>query len=349
MVKSIYKPSLCVLELTNRCNLRCPHCASDSGTSRCYEMSRSELQKVFHDLAELGCNTISMLGGEILLRSDWYEVCQDARSAGMDLQLITNGLLVNDEVRKKFLTLNPQTVCVSLDGATPETYKKQRGVDGFDKCIKLLKQFVADGFRQVNAITTFSSLNIHEFDDFAQLFIDTDIVWQVQMVHKAGQRFDDSLLLTPEQFEFFTEKATFYLNEYLGRLKIMTMDDFGYFAITPKLRFMHQMWHGCSAGCRTIGIRSNGDVLGCLSLGDDFVEANLLETPLAEIWNSGKYFQRFRKKEELLCGQCAKCTFGKKCKAGCTAMAISSTDSMGDNTYCVRRLEEKKLLQDLFG
>ena len=348
MVNPVYKPSLCVLELTNRCNLRCPHCASDSGPRRCYEMGRGELQKVFHDLAELGCNTISMLGGEILLRPDWYEVCQDARAAGMDLQLITNGLLVNDEIRKKFFSLNPQTVCVSLDGATSETYKKQRGVDGFDKCMALLKQFSADGFRQVNAITTFSSLNIHEFDDFAKLFIDTDIVWQVQMVHKAGHRFDDSLLLSQEQFEFFTEKATYYLNEYFGRLKIMTMDDFGYFAITPKLRFMHQIWDGCSAGRRTRGIRSNGDVLGCLSLGDDFIEANLLETPLAEIWNSGRYFQRFRKKEELLCGQCAKCTFGKKCKAGCTAMAISSTDNMGDNTYCVRRLEEKRLLQDLF-
>ena len=36
-------------------------------------------------------------------------------------------------------------------------------------------------------------------------------------------------------------------------------------------------------------------------------------------------------------------------KAGCTAMAISSTDTMGDNSYCVRRLEEKRLLQELFG
>ena len=135
---------------------------------------------------------------------------------------------------------------------------------------------------------------------------------------------------------------------FLGRLKIMTMDDFGYFAITPKLRFMHQMWDGCSAGRHAIGIRSNGDVLGCLSLGDDFIEANLLETPLAEIWNSGRYFQRFRQKEDLLCGQCAKCTFGKRCKAGCTAMAISSTDTIGDNNYCVRRLEEKRILQDFF-
>ena len=344
----MYRPTLCVLELTNRCNLRCPHCASDSGVSRKAELSRGELQQVFADLATLGCQTISMLGGEILLRPDWYEICQDARSAGMELQLITNGLLVDEEVRKKFLSLDPQTVCVSLDGATPETYKKQRGVDGFDKCMTLLKQLCADGFRQVNAITTFSSLNIHEFDAFAQLFTDTDIVWQVQMVHKAGHRFDDRLLLDQEQFEFFADKVTYYMNEYLGRLKLLSMDDFGYFAITPQLRFTHQIWHGCNAGIRTIGIRSNGEVLGCLSLGDDFVEADLRQTPLEKIWNSGEYFQTFRRKEELLCGKCGQCAFGKKCKAGCTAMALSSTNVPGDNTYCVRRVEEKRLLSQLF-
>ena len=45
--KADYRPSLCVLELTNRCNLRCPHCASDSGTRRCYEMSRTVKDKKF--------------------------------------------------------------------------------------------------------------------------------------------------------------------------------------------------------------------------------------------------------------------------------------------------------------
>ncbi len=344
----VNKLGLCVLELTNRCNLRCPHCASDSGVCRNDEMTRTELQDVFRQLAELGCHTMSMLGGEMLLRPDWFEICQDARSCGMDLQLITNGLLVDEDVRKKFIALKPQTACVSLDGASSETYRKQRGVDGFDKCMKLLNELVADGHRQVNAITTFSSLNIHEFDDFAKLFIDSEIIWQVQMVHKAGHRFDDRLLLNQEQYAFFVDKVTHYMNEFNGRLRLRHMDDFGYFAITPKLRFTHQVWDGCHAGRRVIGIRSNGDVLGCLSMGDEFIEANLKEVPLSEIWNSGHYFKRFRRKEELLSGHCAKCAFGQVCKAGCSAMALSSTDSLGDNTYCVRRMEEQRMLNDLF-
>ena len=344
-----YTLGFCVLELTNRCNLRCPHCASDSGCSRGDELSRDELRKVFLDLADLGCHTMSMLGGELLLRPDWFEICREARKVGMDLQIITNGLLVDDDVRRKFLELKPQTVGVSLDGASRETYMKQRGVDGYDRCMKLLRRLHDDGHRQVSAITTFSSLNMGEFDKFVDLFLDTEIVWQVQMVSKGGRRFNDRLLLDHEQYAFFADKVTFCLNEYNGRLKLRHMDDFGYFAITPELRFTHQVWDGCPAGRRVIGIRSNGDVLGCLSLGDDFIEANLRRVPLKEIWGSDQYFGRFRYKERYLCGHCAKCAFGRICRAGCTAMAISGSGAIGDNPYCMRRLEEQRILSDLFG
>jgi radical SAM protein with 4Fe4S-binding SPASM domain len=343
-----YNPYNCVLELTNRCNLRCPHCASDSGCGRDYELTRQELQKVIADLVELGCRSIAVLGGEMLLRHDWFEICLDVVAAGPDLRIITNGILVDEEIRRKFLRLAPRTVCVSLDGASRETYKRQRGIDGFDRCLTLLHRLLEDGHRQVNAITTFSSFNIQEFDEFAKLFIDTGIVWQVQMVHKAGHRFDDSLLLTQKQYEFFVDKMTYYLNEYNGRLKLLPMDDFGYYAITPRLRFTHQVWAGCSAGTRTIGIRSNGDVLGCLSLGDDFIEANLREVPLKEIWGSDRYFRRFRHKETFLEGHCARCVFAQKCKAGCTAQAISNNGTLGDNLFCIRRLEEKRIISELF-
>ena len=347
-VENKYTLSHCVLELTNGCNLRCPHCASDSGRRRDDELTRDEIRKVLSELYELGCRTMSMLGGEMLLRSDWFEICQDARTAGLELQLITNGLLVDESVRRKFLSLEPQTVCVSLDGATPETYRSQRGVDGYAKCMELLWQLKDDGHRQVNAITTFSSLNIHEFDEFARLFLDSGIVWQVQLVHKAGHRFDERLLLSQEQFAFFADKVTFYMNEYNGRLMLRYMDDFGYFAINPQLRFTHQVWSGCNAGIRVIGIRSNGDVLGCLSLGDEFIEANLREVPLREIWNGETFFTRFRRKEEALSGRCATCAYGHRCKAGCTAMALSGSGKMGDNPYCVRRLEEQRIIADIF-
>lgn len=338
-----------VVEVTNRCNLRCPHCASDSGCAREHEMSLAELQGLFRDLAALGCKALSLLGGEFLLRPDWYEVAKAVKAAGMELQLITNGLLVTPEIRRLFKTLDPQTVCVSFDGATPESYKAVRGVDGFDHCRKLLFDLRDDEFRQVNAITTFNAKNLSDFDRFAEMFLDTGIVWQVQMAHKGGERFPDDLLMTREQYEWFADRVTHWVYDFRDRLKLMTMDDFGYFPMTPKLRYLWQTWDGCPAGRRIVGIRANGDVLPCLSLGSRFVEANIRHRPLPEIWRDSESFPRFRRKSAELTGPCAKCPAAARCKAGCSAMALSQTGSLAETTFCVRQLETERILHDFFG
>ena len=69
------------------------------------------------------------------------------------------------------------------------------------------------------------------------------------------KRIHDELapLMTREQYKWFTEKATDWLYDYNGRLKLMVMDDFGYFPMTPKLRFICQRWreirtHGLKRG-----------------------------------------------------------------------------------------------------
>ena len=337
-----------VVEITNRCNLRCPHCASDSGCAREDEMSLDEMKRVVADLRILGCREFTMLGGEFLLRPDWYELAKAVKSEGMELQLITNGLLVSPETRKLFKSLDPQTVGVSIDGATPESYLAVRGVDGFGKCRQLLNDLASDGFRQVSAITTFNAKNLGDFDRFVEMFIDTEIVWQVQMAHKGGERFPEDLLMSRSQYEWFSSKVTDALYDLHGRLKIQVMDDFGYFPMTPKLRFICQRWGGCQAGQSVIGIRANGDVLPCLSLGGQFVEANLRKRPLVDIWRDPDSFSKFRNKSSQLTGKCTKCPFGEKCKAGCSAMALSQTGTLTETTFCVRQLEQERILKDLF-
>lgn len=336
-----------VVEVTNRCNLRCPHCASDSGRARADEMSLAELRALFADLRALGCRELSLLGGEFLLRPDWFEVARAVKDAGMELQLITNGLLVTPAVRLQFKELDPQTVCVSLDGATPESYRAARGVDGFETCRKLLFDLRDDGFRQVNAITTFNAKNLCDFDRFAEMFLDTGIVWQVQMAHKGGERFPDDLLMTRDQFEWLAERITHWVYDFNGRLKLMTMDDFGYFPMTPKLRYLCQIWDGCPAGRRIVGLRANGDVLPCLSLGSAFVEDNIRRRPLPDIWRDPASFPRFRNKSAELTGRCAKCPMAARCKAGCSAMAMSQTGTLTETTFCVRQLETERILRSV--
>ena len=337
-----------VIEVTNACNLRCPHCASTSGKPRPDEMGLAEIRALLATIASLGGEEITIIGGEALIRPDWYEICSAVRDLGMRLVLISNGLLIRDEATITRLDeLSPHLVGISIDGASPETYRSHRGVDGFHHIMDLLQRLVARGHANVNGITTFTRANLHEFDAFVDLFADTGITWQVQIANKGGARFDEALFPTRSDYAWLVDRMRAVWLERRDHVRLQWMDDFGYFPLDPALRFLHQTWHGCIAGLELIGVRSNGDVLGCLSLGDEFVEANLREEPLESIWTSNRFFQQLRHKEEHLVGECARCPYASRCKAGCTAIAWSATGRMGVNPYCIRSLETQDILGEL--
>ena len=337
-----------VIEITNRCNLRCPHCASTSGRARENELTPAEIQTLLHDIAELGGEEITLIGGEIFLRDDWFEICKTVGGLGMKLILISNGILIRgDEMLARLDELKPWVIGISVDGASRESYRRLRGVDGFDHCVSLLHRLVADGHEHVNAITTVMRSNVRQFDDFVRLFDNTGITWQVQIANIGGERFDRKLFITRDEFAWLVARMRDVFVDRSDTFQLRHMDDFGYFPLDPKLRFLHETWSGCIGGIELIGVRSNGDVLGCLSLGDDFVEANLRRERLEDIWRSDRYFQRFRRKEDLLTGQCARCPYALQCRAGCTSIAYSATGAVGCNPYCIRALETEQIVKGI--
>ncbi|NLC70138.1 MAG: radical SAM protein [Desulfuromonadaceae bacterium] len=338
-----------VLEITNRCNLRCAHCASNSGKARDDELSLAQWRKVLEEIRALGGEEITLLGGEPLLHPDWAEIAAWVGELGMRLVLLSNGLLMNtEEVLPQLKRLRPHLIGISLDGACAASYQQMRGVDGFGAVMQLLQQLVADGHPNVNAVTTFTRTNLGDFDRFVDLLEGSEITWQIQLAHGGGVRFQSEEFVTRDDFRRLVAKVRETLLHRPG-VKLRTMDDFGYFPLDPALRFLHQTWSGCIAGSSLIGVRSNGDVLGCLSLGDSFVEANLLRTPLREIWTKGSCFRRFREKLQTLRGICAVCAFATECRAGCPGIAVSATGHLGDNPYCIRALETEAILDSITG
>ncbi len=40
---------------------------------------------------------------------------------------------------------------------------------------------------------------------------------------------------------------------------------------------------------------------------------------------------------------------GEMCKAGCSAMALSQTGTLTDPPFCIRQLEQEKILKEMIG
>jgi len=65
------------VDLTYRCNERCVHCYLDHNDYG--EMTTKEICTLFEDLAEIGTLFLTISGGEIFLRKDFFELLEYAR------------------------------------------------------------------------------------------------------------------------------------------------------------------------------------------------------------------------------------------------------------------------------
>lgn len=117
---------------TLRCNLACPHCYSSSGPRISAELEVGALVERLTVLRGEGYDVVSFSGGEPLVYRGFDEAAAEARRMGFRVNLITNGLLL-DERRLARLSDVVSVIGLSLDGV-PERHDRMRGRPGcFDQ------------------------------------------------------------------------------------------------------------------------------------------------------------------------------------------------------------------------
>src|SRR5580692_8633853 len=78
------------LDLTYRCNERCVHCYLDHEDHG--EMTTSEIKDLLDQLAEAGVFFLTLSGGEILMRKDFFDILEYARALSFYVRLKTNAV-----------------------------------------------------------------------------------------------------------------------------------------------------------------------------------------------------------------------------------------------------------------
>ena len=343
-----YRPRFVVWELTLRCNMRCAHCGSDAGSMRGNELTTDEALKLCDDLGALGCERLTLLGGEPLLREDWEQLAVRLAKAGVRCNVITNGWLTNTRDRvQRLKDAGLTTFGISVDGFRDKHDELRRRPGSFDR--------ICAGFDHANqlgmstaAITTVTKLCIDDLEEMYAFFVDKGVkLWQVQICTPQGRmQRDDPILPSDDDVkriaDFVVEKKA------EKKLRIDPADNLGYYGpweLDHGFRSTQWgrvgFWHGCLAGCQVAGVDANGDIKGCLSLPSvpEFIEGNIRETPLEEIWRDKKSFAYNRAFTfDMLGGYCKECEYRGLCRAGCVSHAWCTTGSRGDNPTCLHRM-----------
>ena len=116
------------IEPTNRCNLNCVTCIRNCWDEPLGEMSRATFARIVEHLRAFSPPPDVFVGGlgEPLAHPDIVGMVSAIKALGSSVELITNGTLLSKSLSTQLIAAGLDMLWVSLDGATPESYKDVR-------------------------------------------------------------------------------------------------------------------------------------------------------------------------------------------------------------------------------
>ena len=336
-----------VWELTLRCDLSCGHCGSRAGKARSHELSTEEALVVVNEIAAMGAQEVTLIGGEAYLRDDWPIIARAIRDAGMDCTMTTGGRGLGPERARIAKEAGIQGVSVSIDGLEA-THDRQRGVKGSFRAALGAIDALREVDVRVAVNTQINRLSYPELDSLFDLLIDHRVkAWQVQLTVAMGRAVEHAewLLQPYELLDVMPKLASFADRGEAHGLELWPGNNIGYFGPhEATLRRHRQDGHatGCGAGTTTLGIEADGAIKGCPSLPTkDYAGGHVRDQRIREIWDETRELRFTRDRTvDALWGYCRDCYYADVCRAGCTWTAHVLFGKAGNNPYCHHRALE---------
>lgn len=288
------------LELTHRCNFRCQHCyIPDFAVPNLLTTER--ILKLLEELRAAGTLFLTLSGGEMFLRQDWYLIAQRARALGFYLRLFTNASLITQEIAQQVAAL-PAAVEVSLYSMDEKVFEEVTKSPGsFRKTIRGIELLRSEGVEVLLKvpITTINYGSYAEVFAYAQK-IGAECRADTKIVHRKDGNLAPLRLRVPEE-----QLLPFYRGPSTGCALVEEAE--GSAQTEGPL---------CAAAVRFCNITATGDVLACTILPGS--GGNVREKPFREIWESSLWLNKIRhlrRKDLKVCSTCSKFHYCGRCLA----------------------------------
>lgn len=184
-----------IIEITGRCNMKCPVCMVD--TAKIPECSVADIRLMIDHLLQehTELNMITLSGGEPTLHPDLLKIIDTLRIPEIGLITVsTNGIkLAEDDELLTGLIERQVIIGLQFDGLTPATYARLRG-DGTlaRKKLKVLEKIITMGGKVSLNFTLAKNINERELPAIFDLFCIHEAVCMLNIMpltHTGKARF----------------------------------------------------------------------------------------------------------------------------------------------------------------
>jgi MoaA/NifB/PqqE/SkfB family radical SAM enzyme len=301
-------PRSLYLETTNRCDSKCQTCIRTfKSLEPPADLTLTQVKAIAEQFPVLERVVLHGIG-EPLLNRQIFEIVAYLKSRAATVLFNSDAISLTPPRARKLIDSGLDEYRVSMDAATPETYRRIRGVDQFERVVANVRRLVelekerGRATPRVSLWFTASRVNLGELPVFVHLAASlgvTEVYVQRLVFNELGLATAENALhgrLRQQEQELLAHA------EDLGRTLGLVVHASG--LTTPLASLNGQApsarpWAGCQRPWTLAYVTANGNVLPCcispwvardyqaLVLGSAFAE------PFADIWN-GERYRRFR-------------------------------------------------------
>jgi len=306
------------LDLTYRCNEQCVHCYLDHDDHG--EMTTAEIKHLLKEMAEAGVFILTLSGGEIFMRKDFFEILEYARALTFCIRLKTNAVLIREAQAARLRDLGVESIQVSIYSHRPEVH------DAITKVPGSLR-------RSVNAIRFLKSLGLKVV--IANVLM-TENMRDYQGVRALADELGAKYTLDPTITPMMDGgRSTLDLNAGESALRALFRDEFfvgnadEFCAPPPALSEDSMESLPCSAGHTACYVSPYGEFYPCvqfpLSCG------NVRQQRFIDIWRDSVQLKEVRSIRLRDLSGCSQCAHGATCTR-CPGLAFMEGNMRGPST-----------------
>ncbi len=332
-----YKEKTVFFLVTRRCNLKCMTCyVNDGSRTEAEEMQLKDIELMFQQLSRLGYHSITLSGGEPLLRSDIKDILVLSLNYFQTVNINTNGILL-DKSMAVFLKKNDINIMVSLESYNPEINDSIRGSGVHLNVTENLKYLKNIGHDKITISMTLTNLNLSEVINMHKFCIKEGFQEHYGVFVETGRgRCNSDFLkanvndLVDSYFDLLSER-----NE-LEEVNLQVPE------------FLTKCATFCGAIKSIINIMPNGDVYPCPNLIDPIWKmGNIRELELDVLINQSQAAKKIIARDVREVKGCSDCRIRFVCGGGCMANSYLNSGDINDkdplcefyNTVLSKQLE----------
>lgn len=307
-------PILSEFAITYRCNAACLFCYANCPRKESEELSTKEAKIILKKIKEEAkVPSVSFTGGEPTIRADLLELITYAREIGLRVNLISNGLIIDEAYARELKRAGLNSAQISLESGIEEIHDYLTQVKGsFERTIRSIMFLKAERIN-VHTNSTINKVNRDSLENLIDLVSDFGLERiSMNMIMPCGSVISSNI----DKLQIkYSEIGDIVLN--LKKRADEKGIEFLWYSPTPYCIFNPIQYKlgnkSCSAAFGLLSIDSLGNVLPCSSLNIPL--GNLLKNYFDDIWFSENslYYRQLK----FAPSHCHNCKLFEICGAAC--------------------------------